>query len=282
MAFDQESRRLDFLGVGPQKTATTWLYQALRSSPETCFPRGVKETFFWDRHFDKGLGWYWKHFRHCGEGCLHGEIAPTLLESPAAPKRVFEQYPGCRIIVTLRDPAERVFSLYLHHWRKGRIAKGFSEALADHPWLLEGSRYGKHLENWECYFGKERVLVLFQDEIRERPDDSLARVRSFLGIGHLAPEGTHNPVNAASLPRFPRLAGWLTRVADAFRANGLYRPVELAKKAGLKRVYAGGQEVPALPVELRRELVQEFEEDIAFVEQLTGRSLGAWRQVEDA
>lgn len=273
---------LYFLGLGPQKTATTWLYAALAGSPQVCFPRGVKETFFWDRHFDRGLDWYLSHYRRCQPETKLGEIAPTLFEAPDCPHRISQHYPGCRLVVTLRDPAERVFSLYLHHCRKGRIQSGFAQALADHPWLMEGSRYGKHLENWLAFFPKDQIQVLLLEEIREAPRESLERVQKFLGLEELVPQNPERAVNQASLPRFPQLARWLTRGADGLRGAGLYWPVEFAKRMGLKVFYQGVRDIPKLPAEQRRELVPEFEEGIAFVEQWIGRDLPHWRQREDA
>ena len=39
---------LDFLGIGAQKAATTWLYANLDLHPQIAFPAG-KEVHFWDR-----------------------------------------------------------------------------------------------------------------------------------------------------------------------------------------------------------------------------------------
>src|SRR5262249_41035314 len=38
----------DFLGIGAQKAATTWLYENLKRHPEIEFPAG-KEVHFWDK-----------------------------------------------------------------------------------------------------------------------------------------------------------------------------------------------------------------------------------------
>jgi len=50
--------RLDFVGGGPQRTGSTWLDRVLRAHPALCLPENVKETKFFDQHFNKGLDWY--------------------------------------------------------------------------------------------------------------------------------------------------------------------------------------------------------------------------------
>lgn len=37
---------LDFLAIGPQRTASTWLDQCLRAHPNLYLPKGTKETFY--------------------------------------------------------------------------------------------------------------------------------------------------------------------------------------------------------------------------------------------
>ena len=52
----------DVIGIGPPRTGSTWLYNALRDSVD--MPAGVKDTHFFE-HFDhKGIEWYAHHFRH--------------------------------------------------------------------------------------------------------------------------------------------------------------------------------------------------------------------------
>ena len=89
--------QLSFLAVGPGRSGTTWLHEALRHHPGLCLPMNVKETMFFDRHHDKGLSWYADHFRHCKPGQLCGEVGPTYFHVPDAPERIKEASPGCRM-----------------------------------------------------------------------------------------------------------------------------------------------------------------------------------------
>lgn len=270
---------LELVGVGPQRAGTTWLFECLRDHPELRFPREVKETFFFDRHFGNGWGWYLGHFGAAGPGERLAEIGPTYFADPEAPARIHAHNPRCRVIVSLRDPAARTFSLYLHHRKKGRVDGDFAAALDRMPELLETSRYAEHLPRWLRTFGDEQVRVVLHDDIAREPERVLEEVYAFAGLASVpAPPEARERVNAASLPRWPRLARAATAGADWLRGRGLYGAVNLAKRLGLRRVYRGRQGgVPALDAETRAALVRRLEPDIAYVETLLGRELSAWR-----
>lgn len=271
--------KLHLVGVGPQRAGTTWLYECLREHPELCFPRGVKETFFFDRRYGHGWEWYASHFAHARPGQRLAEIGPTYFEHPEAAERIRAHNPECRVIVNLRDPAARTFSLYLHHRKKGRVPGGFADAVRAMPSLLQGSRYAAHLPRWFRVLGRERVLVLLHDDIAAAPERVLDEVYAFAGVRPLPlPPVAGERVNAASLPRFPLLARAATRGADWLRARRLYGAINLAKRLKLKRLYSGRRGgVPVLDPATRAQLVREYAADITYVEELLGRELPAWR-----
>ena len=70
------------------------------------------------------------------------------------------------IVITLRDPLDRIRSLYFHLARYGEMKnRDFAGALRDVPVLLDSSRYAHHVERWRAVFGPERVHVLLQDDL---------------------------------------------------------------------------------------------------------------------
>ena len=56
-----EPTRVTFLMVGCQRSGTTWVDAALREHPEVFLPR-LKQTYFFDRHHDRGADWYLEQF----------------------------------------------------------------------------------------------------------------------------------------------------------------------------------------------------------------------------
>lgn len=270
---------LDVAGVGPQRTGTTWLDACLREHPELCLPEEVKETFFLDRHFERGWDWHAGHFERCGPERLRTEVGPTWFDVPEVPGRLHERAPDCRIVATLRDPAERSWSLYRHHRRKGRVGEDYREAVEEIPRIVEASRYGEHLPRWIDRFGSERVHVILLDDVRERPEAVLEELCDSLEVAPFdeAPASAEERVYAGRRARHPSLARLAVGASRWLRDRGLHGVADLARRLTGGLVYGTPDEDEGMPPALRAELAAAFEEDVRFIEELTGRDLDRWR-----
>jgi len=261
--------------VGPQRTATTWLYARLL--PHVVFPKGVKETMFFDRHFKKGLSWYQSHFRHGRSDQPVAEVAPTYFHSAEARERIARTIPHCKIICTLRDPVSRLYSLYhfMRHYGFTRVS--FERALKGFPFMMGSSRYAHHVSEWQHLFPRTMV-VLYQD-LREDPQGYLDVVCRFLELPPipLPPElaGLREEVTPA---RFYHLARVGQRTADFLRGAGLYRIVNMAKKTGLRRlVFGGGRPLPPMDPARAAELRRLLSPEVTRLEAIIDRDLSAWK-----
>ena len=72
----------DFIGVGPQRTGTTWIYRALGG--QVGLPRKTKETDFFSEHYAKGMEWYLQFFSDGAPNLPMGEISPNYFAAPLA------------------------------------------------------------------------------------------------------------------------------------------------------------------------------------------------------
>ena len=250
----------EFLVVGPQRTATTRLYERLL--PHVVLPKGVKETMFFDRHFSKGLAWYESHFRHGRSDQPVGEIAPTYFHSAEAREHIARTIPHCKIVCTLRDPVSRLYSLYRFMRQYGFTRASFERALEDFPFMMGSSRYAHHVSEWQRLF--PRTTVVLYEDLREDPQGYLGAVCRFLEIRPIPlPPELAGWREEATPARFYHLARVGQRTADFLRSARLYRVVNMAKKTGLRRfVFGGGPPLPpmdpARAAELRRLLSPEI------------------------
>jgi hypothetical protein len=270
------------LAVGPQRTGTTWVHEYLSARGDVCLPDGVKETFFFDSRFDSGLEWYASHFRQCAETRVVAEVAPTYFHCPAAPERIHTHLGRVPIVCTLRDPAERTFSLYLHMRRRGATRLDFPSAVEQYPQLLDSSRYATHLARWQEVFGAEGVLVLLLDDLAASPETYVARLCRHLGLPVMpVPAALQNAVNAAAVPPHPWLASVVKSVADRLRARRLYGPIALAKRLRLREAVfgqPGERPIPRLADDDRRRVVDRLTPEIEALERLLGTDLAAWKR----
>lgn len=265
---------LDFVVVGPQRTGTSWLDAVLRTHPDLCLPNVLKETMFFDRRFDMGRDRYLSYFAHGHPGQLRGEVSPSYFHRPDAAQRIRTEAPTAKIVILLRDPTEKTFSLFLHHLAKGRVPNDVERAIEAMPELIESARYAQWVPMWQQTFGHEHVLLLPFTSIARAPSDLLRNLYGFLGVGQVEPPATaFDRVNQAKAPRYPALARLAARTVTRLHDAGLHRLVAAGKRLGLSAVYSGGERtMPTLGVDQRAKLDALLAEDRAFVDEASRTS----------
>ncbi len=268
----------DFLGIGPPRTATTWLEQVLRG--RVGLPEGIKETqFFLVWRYQLGLKWYAAHFRKCRPDLPVGEFGPLYFDSPEARDRIARDLPECRIICTLRDPVERLYSHY-RLWRRGYTKSPFEHAAFKHRQLLDTTRYADHLQGWLDRFGRERVLVLLNDDLNADQQGYIDRVCDFIGIGRFDVSSTelaNRRVHAVErAPRSFRAARRAQYVKRKLHRRRLYRLAKLIDPL-FEYCLTGGAPYPPLDPELAARIRASLRPQIEALEKLIDRDLSAWK-----
>jgi hypothetical protein len=274
------SNRLpDFLFVGPERTASSWLHSVLEG--HVCLPMGVKETRFFDRHWEKGLNWYLWHYRLARPGTLIGEIAPTYFHSRTARERIAQTAPKCRIICTLRDPVARTYSLYRILRKYSVIAESFEETLQKNPWLIELGRCSHHLVDWFDMFGPARLQVLIYDDLETDPQGFLQAICRFLSVPEIPLDQSTglNRVNGAErAPRNPRIAKFARIMRERLRGHRQHRIVNFWKRTPLwEWCFSGGEEFGPIDPGIRDHLRTVFQPEVDALEVLLRRDLSKWR-----
>lgn len=276
---DPQGRMLpDFLGIGPGRTGTTWLHQALEGHVD--LPHGIKETGFFGVRFSKGIDWYAQHFRYASGERKIAEIS-TYFIRPHAPERVKQLLPKCRLICTLRNPVDHAYSVYklmrCYVWTR----VSFEEALARSPNLDETNRYAFHLKRWFDLFGRENVLVTNYDELRASPQAYLDRICDFVGIERISLAGRNLRDDVHSFARAPRnrhLAQNARHVLFWLRDHSAYRTTNTLARLGVWRYCFGrGEPFPALGEELEEKLIARWMPEVVATEELLGWDLSAWK-----
>jgi hypothetical protein len=271
----------DFLGVGPPRTNTTWLDRMLRD--HVGLPRGTKETRFFSQHYDKGLKWYAWHFAECPADAPVCEFCPSYFHLPEVKERVARVLPNCRIICTLRDPVERLYSSY----RQARGLPGvktFSDFLFRTEFAIGASRYATHLRRWFELFGRDNVIVLFNENLQVQPQHYLDAVCDFLEIGRieLSLRASRERINAPfSVPR-SRLLGELSQsLIQKLQARRMYTVLHWCQCVPLWRaIRDSGREHDLIPPDIEKYLGQTFLPEIEELEQLLNQDLSRWKRAK--
>lgn len=154
----------NFIGIGVQRASTSWLYHCLDEHPQTFLPR--KEVHFFDRNYDRGLGWYRGIFADTPRDALAGEFTPDYIDSRIAVDRIYDAFPDAKLVVLLRNPWERAYSAYKLHQSHGELLSvGFAEACRKMPHLISKGMYNEQLQFLFSKFDRSQVFVRLQDDV---------------------------------------------------------------------------------------------------------------------
>jgi Sulfotransferase domain. len=172
----------NFIYIGPDKAGSSWLHEVLLRHPQI-FLSPAKDLYFFDRYYDRGIAWYLRQFDDAGpEHLVVGEVCQDYLFHPEAPQRIADSLGSCRMMVTLRDPADRAFSSYLYMLRSGWEPGTFLQALDRQPMLLEHGSYATALERFTERFGRHQIHVAVFDDLVADPQAFVDALTSWLDV----------------------------------------------------------------------------------------------------
>ena len=206
----------DFIIIGAGKSGTTSLYRYLGRHPQILLPN-KKELRFFDRNFERGYQWYLAQFPGiCDrEDWLTGEASPSYFFTPHTAQRLYNFAPQTKIIVMLRNPAERAISGYYQNRKlgidrrtlaatvEGEIANIQSKSEAELAYggsiITEGLYYYK-LQRWLKIFPRQQFLIIKSEDFFANPGALVATTCNFIGLP-VAANHKYLKHNAGSYPQ---------------------------------------------------------------------------------
>lgn len=273
----------DCLLIGPQKAGNAWVDRYFGARDDVGTPRSAVETYFFDRHYHRGLDWYSSFFRSSRHKRRVIEVAPTYFHHPEAAGRILLDLGSIPLVCTLRNPARRVFSLYLHYRKYGLTRRPFRQALDQLPEILDSSRYATHLSRWIDVFGRDKLLVLFLEDLAADEAAYVSRLCRHLDVPFIAPrESLRQPFNVATLPYNAYLARFGLALGDAARAMRLYGARDMAKRVGLQKLFfgsPGSATLPEMSLADHEHVLSELAGEIDQVEKLLDMDLSHWKTI---
>lgn len=199
--------------IGAQKAGTSGLFYTLKQHPY-CESSYQKELHFFDRenYSKKDLNDYYIKFplphNLNRKNKVIYEATPSYLYHPETPKRLFQFDPDLKLIVCLRNPAERALSawnmyhnFFKNHPQLKRLydQRSFFEAINDEikniddvnfnqPSYVKRGIYYYQIENYYKFFSKEQILILKYENLKNSYKDSMKEICSFLKISFEVPK----------------------------------------------------------------------------------------------
>lgn len=298
--------KLDFIGIGAAKCATTWVYQCLLEHPRICGPYRKELNFFitkkptWGNTniehrkylYNRGISYYKKYFSHCMANAVKGEYSVSYFNGPGAAQLIKKHFPNVKLLVCLRDPVKRAYSHYLFAKEFLLLEKSqtFEEALKNHPEIyIEWSMYYKQLKNYLELFPKKNIGIFLIEDLKKNPVTFMKKIYEFLGVENdFVPPSAFEKENVAKKTKSKFVKKIINEIAKAsifLRKLHLYFIVDFLRKLGVENlvVYINNklniesfQKPPLNPV-TERYLRNIFREDIEKLESLLKRDLSLWK-----
>jgi len=287
--------KLDFVVIGAQKSATTWLFECLHEHPEVVVPQ-QKEVHFFCRENDCrfstrsfGKDWYLSNFNNSSDSKIKvaGELTTDYMYYPYVVDDLHRFQPDLKIIALLRNPVDRAYSAYWMWRRHNQNLPDFQDMLAvSDSSLLARGLYMRQLLPYLSKFGREKVKIYIYEEIQRQPEEFFTDLYGWLGVDQqFRPRAMKETIGGTRV--YPGIMGKvvykglspiinLRYIRPLWRALARYTSV---KKWILDRISTGGGTgYPPLDPVVRNRLVQFFSEENDALFREIGREIPDWKQ----
>jgi Sulfotransferase family len=224
------------------------------------------------------LACYEAIFQGAGHARVICDPTPYLSPRPAVCDTITARAPQARLIVMLRQPAERAYANFLHQRRAGfEPLADFRQALAAegdrarNNWsgfwnYRERGRYHAMLAPYFARFPRTQIKVLLYEDWMRAPRAVFRALQDFLELdGQLTTVQTG--LDEVAFPVSARANRWV----EVSRVKRVMRRV--LPQGVKRRLSAPG---PHMPADLQRQLTDEYTADILRLQDLVERDLSHW------
>lgn len=270
----------NFLIIGVQKGATSWLAKCLGEHPDV-FMVEVKETNFFYSHFDKGLEWYEsQYFSEWSGQTAIGEATPSYIYRPSVPGRVQATLGDeVKFIASLRHPVDRAYSAFWMFLSRGQIPTDTDFRMffqQDQHQVRSRGYYSVQLSRYLERFPRENMLVLICEEIKKDSRKAICDCLEFLSVdSQFISHALTTEVNKGIDVSVFHHQIWSMRRAMKSLPRGIERPLARAGRHIFDWLPKKKSYEP-LPEDIRQELLSDFMPDIRQLESLLDRDLAIW------
>ncbi len=192
---------------GTTKAATTSLFNYLGAHPQVCLSNLKETRFFLDRNYpldskyrlEDGAENYAELFnKGVATTRLWVEATPDYLYSKGTPTKIRRTLANAKLVFALREPVARVVSWYRFARQNNLLPETMSlgeyvarqlsaknedvDGLAQYMRAVEQGRYAIYLRPYFETFGKDRIAVVFMEELASDPEKIMRELCDFGGI----------------------------------------------------------------------------------------------------
>ncbi len=280
--------------IGARKCGTTSLHHYLDQHPEIEMSSPKELNFFNNGEWRHRADWYRDRFSD--DAPVRGEGTPgysTYPLMPGVPERIHALIPEAKLIYLVGDPLERVVAQWVQ-WFSAEVdlapesinarmaGQPLAEVLRDYesarnPYVCP-SRYGTQLEQYLRFFPLDRILVLDQEDLRDRRSAAMREAFLFLGVDPsftseaFAAELNRGATKARPLAPYSRVR----RRALALGAERVPRAIRAPFGRSLRRVFSRKVTRPSIDARILPGLSALLRDEVDHLRELTGKPFPNW------
>ena len=270
------------------KAGTTSLYEYLNKIPgvymspikEPCFFAPVSKSMRKNSLKVKNEKDYLDLFKNVKNESAIGEASTVYWRDPKAPDLIHDKIPSAKIIISLRDPIDRIFSDYLLKLRSHVVKTTFNEYIKNrldpnNEDMKKPASYYENLKRYLDTFDRNQIKIIIFEEWIKKPKETVQEILSFLGINYAINEFDNKVYN-------PTLTGNSRgRVLEYIMKSNVARKIAYnlipikSRDSIINNFFLLGKEKPKPPMKKQDKelLINNYQEDIRKLEILLGRKL---------
>ncbi len=275
--------------AGAPKAATTSLYELLRKIPGIYMSEEKEPAFFCrktvpDNHYGKPIRNkkdYLALFEKVKDEKIIGEASVWYLSDPDSSNLIYQTLPHAKILISLRDPVERVFSHYFFQINKNLLNISFHEQIKKEmncgldysiPRIgLEAGIYSEDVKRFLNIFGKNQVKIIIFEEFIQNKEKTLEEILKFLGLNYKVNRLDDKVYNPYSPPRGP-ISERIRKSDTLFQIAKRIIP-KFVRKSMVEKFLIGERIKPKIDSEDRKTLINYYKSDVKNLKKILGREL---------
>lgn len=261
-----------FIYLGYDKSGSTWFFNAIKNHPEVSVAAS-KETFFFDRYYDKGMDWYQGFFDTSKAVTL--DISHDYIFDLEALNKIKKDIPSVKCLVFIRNPIDKAWSLFKFAKRNGQVVGELKEAVIDKPGIIRRSFYANNIEQAKLIFG-DSLQIFYFDELEENPVGFFEKVTNFIGVEPTTSIDLNKKINAAAKTRFKFIAPIMKPTVVALRVIGANKLIGFLKTNNLFHTLLFKENNVELSREEHEFLANTFKKDIDELSVLLNKDFTHW------
>ncbi|MFW6025204.1 MAG: sulfotransferase domain-containing protein [Candidatus Woesearchaeota archaeon] len=272
-------KKIDFLGVGFSKCASTWIHDILSSHPDIAMPTKRKEVGWFKKEYDnKSFDWYLNYFdkKDLDNSKIIGEFNPhySKLEEINL-KRINKHLQSKKkFIFIFRNPWERLKSSFLFSIQSKNHNMTFKERINLNK--FKKGMYSPRVKEWLEEFQEDQYLFLVFENIVKNKEKLLQDLADFLNVDveKFNEEILSKKSNPTYKPRFHFIYSFFRKIARKLRDYSFDSFVNLTRKTRIEKIFETNKK-PEMKYNKDDfpKLIKYFKKDTKRLEELTNKNI---------